>query len=169
MGARGADARVPVAAAGILAGVNIGAALMFALRPFAPDRPGGVRALVTVAPADRLHSVPADLVYSEQRPGQHAIAVSPDGRLLAFSAMQGDRQQLYLRPAHALEAAPIGDTDGAAGPYFSPDGKWIGFWANGALRKVAAAGGAATTTRSCTPSISQGSSRCRLAARRRAR
>ena len=50
-----------------------------------------------------------------------------------------------LRPVDRLEAAPIGDTDGAASPFFSPDGKWIGFWANGALRKVAVAGGPATT------------------------
>ena len=143
---RGFGVRAAVAAAGVLVGVLIGAALVaVVLRPVAPAHPGVVRSLVSVAPADRLHSVPADLVYGEQRPSQHAIALSPDGRLLAFSATHGDRQQLYLRPLDQMEAAPVGDTDGAASPFFSPDGKWLGFWANGALRKVAVTGGPATT------------------------
>jgi len=142
---RGSGARAAVAAAGVLVGVLIGAAFMLVLRPLAPAHPGVVRSLVSVTPADRLHSVPADLVYGEQRPSQHAIALSPDGRLLAFSATHGDRQQLYLRRADQLEAVPIDDTDGAASPFFSPDGRWIGFWASGALKKVAAAGGPATT------------------------
>jgi serine/threonine-protein kinase len=137
--------RAAVAAAGVSVGILIGAASMWVLRPVAPAHTGVVRSLVSVAPADRLHSVPADLIYGEQRPSQHAIALSPDGRFLVFSAMQGEHQQLYLRPVDRLDAAPIGDTDGAASPFFSPDGKWIGFWANGALRKVAAAGGPATT------------------------
>jgi serine/threonine-protein kinase len=62
-----------------------------------------------------------------------------------FSAVKGERQQLYLRPIDRLEATAIEDTEGAANPFFSPDGKWIAFWADGALRKVAVSGGPATT------------------------
>jgi serine/threonine protein kinase len=83
---RGPGISATVAAAGVVVGVIVGAALMMVVRPAAPAAPGVVRSLVSVAPADRLHSVPADLVYGEQRPSQHAIALSPDGRLLAFSA-----------------------------------------------------------------------------------
>jgi serine/threonine-protein kinase len=62
-----------------------------------------------------------------------------------FSAALADRQQLYLRPLNQLSAAPIAGTDGAASPFFSPDGQWIGFWSGGALRKTPVAGGPATT------------------------
>src|SRR5262249_39171649 len=41
------------------------------------------------------------------------------------------------------EAVPVAGTEGADGPVFSPDGKWLAFWAAGALRKVPAAGGTA--------------------------
>jgi serine/threonine protein kinase/Tol biopolymer transport system component len=103
-----------------------------------------IRALIDVAPADRLQSQPRDVTSGEQRPSQTAIALSPDGRLLAFSAVKGDRQQLYRRSIDQLEATPIDGTKGGASPFFSPDGKWIGFWADGELQKIAVAGGPAT-------------------------
>jgi serine/threonine-protein kinase len=103
-----------------------------------------IRTLVAVAPADRLQSIPGDAGV-DQRPSQTAIALSPDGRLLAFSAVRGDRQQLYLRSIDQLEANPIADSEGGASPFFSPDGKWIGFWAKGELKKIGVAGGPATT------------------------
>jgi hypothetical protein len=57
-----------------------------------------------------------------------------------FSAVRGGHQQLYLRPLDQLEAMPIAGTDQGASPFFSPDGTSLGFWANGALRKIALAG-----------------------------
>jgi len=62
-----------------------------------------------------------------------------------FSAVQGTRQQLYARPLGQLEATPLQGSDGASSPFFSPDGQWIGFWADGALKKVPIGGGGATT------------------------
>jgi WD40-like Beta Propeller Repeat len=44
-----------------------------------------------------------------------------------------------------LEARPIASTDGAANPFFSPDGQWLGFFAEGKLKKVSATGGAVVT------------------------
>jgi serine/threonine-protein kinase len=108
------------------------------LRPqIAQPLPQVIHGLVGVAPADRLQSSTSDVSFGDQRPSQPAIALSPDGRLLAFSAVKGDRQQLYLRPIDQLEATPIADSEGDASPFFSPEGKWIRFWANGALRKDA--------------------------------
>ena len=53
--------------------------------------------------------------------------------------------QLYLRRLDQLEATPITGTEGAANPFFSPNGDSIGFYAQGALKRVPLAGGAAVT------------------------
>jgi eukaryotic-like serine/threonine-protein kinase len=72
-----------------------------------------------------------------------AVALSPDGTQLAYVARQGGTQQIYLRALDSLEAKPISDTEGAINPFFSPDGKWVGFFAGGTLKKVSVSGGAA--------------------------
>jgi serine/threonine-protein kinase len=98
------------------------------------------RALISVAPADQLGTS----TTSEGRPTRTAMALSPDGRWLVFSAVSGEQRQLYLRALEHLGAVSMPGTEGADSPFFSPDGKWVGFWANGALRKVARSGGPAT-------------------------
>ena len=72
-----------------------------------------------------------------------AVAISPDGTHLAYVARQGGAQQLYLRAMDSLDAKPIPDTEGAIEPFFSPDGRWLGFFAGGKLKKVSVSGGAA--------------------------
>ncbi len=80
------------------------------------------------------------------------MALSPDGRTLVFSAVRGNQQQLYARALDQLQATPIAGTDNGASPFFSTDGRWVGFWADGALKKVALTGGGVTTV--CqTPAI----------------
>ncbi len=76
-----------------------------------------------------------------------AAILSPDGRLLAFVASQGagGRPLLYLRRLEQLDAAPLSGTEGARDPFFSPDGEWIAFFADGKLKKVLASGGVAVT------------------------
>ncbi len=74
-----------------------------------------------------------------------AVALSPDGTHLAYVARQGGTQQLYLRAMDSLESKPISGTDGAVNPFFSPDGQWLGFFANGKLKKVSVSGGSALT------------------------
>ena len=69
------------------------------------------------------------------------IAISPDGNLLAFSAGFLDAPQLYLRDLNQEEASPIPGALGASHPFFSPDGKWLGFFQNNKLMKVAVEGG----------------------------
>jgi serine/threonine-protein kinase len=71
-----------------------------------------------------------------------ALAVSPSGARVAWSACGESGCQLYLRPLEQLTGQPIPDTAGAAAPFFSPDERWLGFFADGKLKKVALAGGA---------------------------
>jgi serine/threonine-protein kinase len=75
-----------------------------------------------------------------------AVAISPDGANIVYVASRGgSAAQLFLRPLDALKAGPVAGTEGAASPFFSPDGQWIAFFAGGKLKKVAIAGGAAYT------------------------
>ena len=70
------------------------------------------------------------------------LALSPDGtRMVYATAGEG----LYLRALDELEARPISGTEGGHTPFFSPDGQWIGFFTNEALKKVAVGGGAPLT------------------------
>jgi Tol biopolymer transport system component len=68
--------------------------------------------------------------------------LSPDGRLLAFNATDSNgATQVWVRPLDAIEARPVAGTEGAGRPFWSPDSRFIGFFANGKLKKVAASGG----------------------------
>jgi hypothetical protein len=70
----------------------------------------------------------------------NVLAISPDGRQLAYSTREG----LYLRRMDKLDARFIPGTEGASCPFFSPDGKWLGYWliTDLKLRKIAIDGGA---------------------------
>jgi Tol biopolymer transport system component len=75
--------------------------------------------------------------------GRIRPAVSPDGRMLAFSAWDAEgRSKLYIRPFDAAEARTLTGTDGGTFPFWSPDSRFIGFFADGQLKKVEAGGGA---------------------------
>ena len=65
-----------------------------------------------------------------------SLAVSPDGRYIAFVA-----GSLFIRGIDAVEAQPLAGTENAEQPFWSPDSKRIGFWAQGQLRQIALAGG----------------------------
>ena len=92
-----------------------------------------------------------------------ALALSPDGRLLVYVANNplvrspAGTPQLYRRAMDESEARPIAGTEGAAGPFFSSDGQWIGFVADRTLRKVSVAGGAPMTVCEASP-VTRGAS-----------
>ena len=66
-----------------------------------------------------------------------AVAISADGRQIALVLRSGVQQQLHLRSLDTSESKPISGTEGASTPLFSPDGKWVAFFAGGKLKKVA--------------------------------
>ncbi len=70
-----------------------------------------------------------------------AVAISPQGRSIVYVSDNDDRTQLYLHEMDQLEATPIPGTIGASGPFFSPDGEWIGFFSSGKLKKISLRGG----------------------------
>ena len=74
------------------------------------------------------------------------LAVSPDGRFIAILARNAEgRDRLWVRSLDALVARELPATDGAMGPFWSPDSEWVGFFADGKLKKTAVAGGAPIT------------------------
>lgn len=65
------------------------------------------------------------------------VAVSPDGRKLAFSAREkGDRVRLWVRDLDMLKASPLAGTEGAGYPFWSPDSRSLGFFAQGKLKRI---------------------------------
>lgn len=68
-------------------------------------------------------------------------AISPDGMSVAYTIKTG----LAIRRLDATGVTPLPHTEGATFPFFSPDGKWIGFFANRKLAKIPVDGGAPTS------------------------
>ena len=69
------------------------------------------------------------------------MALSPDGQKLVYCINDGGRSFLVLRSLNGFELQPLEGTENATHPFFSPDGQWIGFCADGKLKKVSASGG----------------------------
>jgi Tol biopolymer transport system component len=73
-----------------------------------------------------------------------AFALSPDGRALAFVADDADgTSRIFLRPLAALDAHPLAGTEGANSLFWSPDGRSLGFFAGGKLKRLDPASGEA--------------------------
>jgi serine/threonine-protein kinase len=73
--------------------------------------------------------------------GNSVLAFSPDGSTLAFPGSVQGRRMIFLRPLGERDARPIPGTEDGEGPFFSPDGSWIGFISRGQLLKVPVEGG----------------------------
>lgn len=120
----------------ILAGLVIGAVIVGLLIR-------GLRPKMTPQQASRFSIVlPQDQKLTSL--GRHSVALSPDGKFLVYSA----NNQLYMRPLNQLQLISIQGTEGisasvneARNPIFSPDGKWVGYFADFTLRKIPISGG----------------------------
>ena len=73
------------------------------------------------------------------------VAISPDGRTLVSGGLADGKWQLWMRPLDSLIARPLEGTEGASYPFWSPDSKSIGFFAEGKLKRIDIAGGPAQT------------------------
>ncbi|MGA2260704.1 MAG: protein kinase [Acidobacteriota bacterium] len=136
--------RAACAAVLLLAVILIGVALMRYLQP-ATSSPV-LRAVITVEPGHWLDGMRAEL----ERPSRTAMAISGDGRFVVYSAIEENpgpqaKPQLYLRRMDQAEAKPITGTEGGINPFLSPDNRWVGFWADGKLKKVPVEGGVPAT------------------------
>ncbi|MGH7512807.1 MAG: protein kinase domain-containing protein [Gemmatimonadales bacterium] len=116
-----------------VATVATGAAVFFAVR--------GHRKVS--APVTRLSLDLPDIRVNAPTYYGSALALAPDGSRIAFIAQPpGAPSRLMVRERGELESRLIEGTEGADGPFFSPDGRWIGYMAQAKLYKVAVTGGA---------------------------
>ena len=85
------------------------------------------------------------------------IALSPDGRTVVFVGKAADgSRRLYARALHEVMPRALAGTEGAASPFFSPDGRWIGFWSGGKLLRVVVEGGLPQTLATPSPEFNGG-------------
>ena len=123
-------------AAAVLALIAIAFAIGFVLRAPKPPQPLQAMRLSAEIGADAS-------LYTAFGP---AAILSPDGTRLAFVATGSDqKRRIYVRSLDQLQATALSGTENARDPFFSPDGQWIGFFADGKLKKISVQGGAAVT------------------------
>lgn len=121
---------VPWAAAGAFALLALGLAVAWLRHPAEETQ----TFKVSVLPPEKGAFLPRSLP-----------SVSPDGRHLAFAAAYEGKRQLWIRDLDALAARPIPGTDEAIEPFWSPDSRFVAFFADGKLKKVDITGGPALT------------------------
>jgi serine/threonine protein kinase/Tol biopolymer transport system component len=71
-----------------------------------------------------------------------AAVLSPDGARMAYVLQKGEQTQLYVRDLDQTQGRALPGTEGAMTPFFSPNGKWVAFFAKAKLQKIAVTGGA---------------------------
>src|SRR5467141_2105853 len=121
------------AAAAVFVSTTVAFAIGFVLR--APKSPQSMRLSAEIG-------VDASLDTSL---GSSAI-LSPDGTRLALIAIGADeKRRIYVRSLDQLQATALPGTENARDPFFSPDSQWIGFFADGNLKKISVQGGVAVT------------------------
>jgi Tol biopolymer transport system component len=104
----------------------------FAARSFGPTSQDTQRIQFVVNP-------PADIAFQA---GGGMMNISPDGRLLVFAAARaGADHLLWLRSLDSTSARPLAGTDGGLNPFWSPDSRFVGFFAQQKLKKTDVFGG----------------------------
>ena len=139
---RAAPRRLVIAAVALLALLALvvaGFAAWPRIMGGAPAVSSAVPVRFTVGPPDKGRLPPRNTAFA-------FLSLSPDGTTLAFQA-EGPTgvNQLWMRKLASAVAVPIPGTDGALGPFCSPDSRFIGFVADTRLKKVPAAGGPVQT------------------------
>ena len=122
-----------VATAAAVASFVVGAAAGWWLKPAHMPAQPVARAVISLA-RGQLLSV-----------GFSSFDISPDGTQLAYVGVAGGRANLFLRPLADTGSTLMPGTEGSTEPFFSPDGKWIGFFVAGKLVKMPHEGGVPIT------------------------
>jgi Tol biopolymer transport system component len=91
-------------------------------------------------PVERVlrYSIPAP-----EKTSIHTFALSPDGHYLAMAVTQEGKRELWVRALDTLQPQRLPGTDEATYPFWSPDSRYIGFFTQGKLKKIAVSGGPA--------------------------
>ncbi len=128
---------IPWSVAGVL-GLALLASGLGWLRPKTSEpSPGTARFLLSLPPGS---SAGAPIMSTQAVP-------SPDGRHLAIVALDSSsgKQGLWVRPIGSTSAQRLDKTEDASSPFWSPDSRYIGFFAAGKLKRVAVSGGSVQT------------------------
>lgn len=108
----------------------IGIALVFAILGQRPPAPRPTMRFTIALPEDTAID-----------PLRGSVAVSADGMRMVYVALHAGRPRLFLRTVDRDAPQVVDGSDGAADPFFSPDGQWVGFFAHGSLKKLSVDGG----------------------------
>ncbi|MFZ4622503.1 MAG: TolB family protein, partial [Bacteroidota bacterium] len=71
-----------------------------------------------------------------------SMTLSPDGKYFVYTISEKGSSKLFIRSINSFQGIPIKGTENGTSPFFSPDGQWIGFTADGKIKKVPTTGGA---------------------------
>jgi serine/threonine-protein kinase len=142
---RAASASPARPGAGALAGSRVGRVALALGFPAAAAAGVVLARLVfvpTPAPRESLQlSIPLTPDQRVATSDNYVLVFSPDGSSLVVPVVEGGRPWLVRRRLDTPSGGRIEGTEGGAAPFFSPDGKWLGFIAGGKLMKVPAEGG----------------------------
>jgi serine/threonine-protein kinase len=129
--------------------VTIGALVIAAVAAWFALRPEGSRESARPLATSFVFVPPENARVAKLPPRYRRLALSPDGSVLVYVGASEDsgrvRRRLYRRALDRLDALPIAGTDSAVDPFFSPDGRRIGYYTGSAIRTVRRTGGVATT------------------------
>jgi Tol biopolymer transport system component len=112
--------------------------IVISTRATAP--PPVMRFSITLGPTERLGEAGIALTGTAW-----PLAVSPDGRYIAYASSRPGVQEVFLRSIDDPTPRPIPGTEGAVGVFFSPDSQWLGFSSAGELKRVSLSGGGAVS------------------------
>jgi len=83
-------------------------------------------------------------------------AISPDGTKIALGITGDARRLLWLRSLDSLTLQPLAGTEGAVNPFWSPDGRFLAFFAGGKLKKISLSGGTPEVVCDALPNANSG-------------
>jgi serine/threonine-protein kinase len=123
----------------VLAVFAAGAVFMWRIDRFMSSEPSAAQPVHLAIP------LPPGTTLAVEGDTDPAIAISPDGTTIAYVVRRGPTTQIYVRRLDRAEAEPVPGTEDARSPFFSPDGKSLGFLTGSRLKRATLATGAVLT------------------------